>query len=160
MPSLTFQCGSTLALSSFCFLARSSLDSFLRVRRSMAACQLVRSLPLNRAVKPLGGVLSFGPALSSAGSALSARPVMPAPSRPASASAPSKCFIRDLLYRCSTPVQLQPQRLVVAQHLGAGLRVGVLGVHFDQRRSVVALLAQQLEQLAVGVRARGVLVER
>src|SRR6516225_6195765 len=31
----------------------------------MAPCQFFKSLPVNKAVKPLGGLLSFGPAFSS-----------------------------------------------------------------------------------------------
>src|SRR6478672_2154610 len=64
MPSLTVQCGSVLASAAFW---RLSISSWLPLRWLMGTLpfQLVKSLPLKRAVKPSGGVLS-GPALSSA----------------------------------------------------------------------------------------------
>src|SRR5882724_2463870 len=61
-PFLTVQCFMAfLTASSYC-----SLHIFLRLSIGTSPCQPVRSVPLNRAVKPLGGVLSLGPAFSPA----------------------------------------------------------------------------------------------
>src|ERR1700730_13431284 len=66
MPCFTVQWGRYFSLACFCLASSCSGVSFLRSGSSTRPCQLVRSLPLNRAVKPGGGVLSFGPAFSSA----------------------------------------------------------------------------------------------
>src|SRR5436309_2893227 len=63
MPSWAVQCESF----SFAFLTASAYCSLVILARLLictSPCQLVRSLPLKRAVKPAGGMLSLGPAFS------------------------------------------------------------------------------------------------
>src|SRR5437016_8454169 len=89
-PSLTVQCDRAFSLASFCFcfstnslpltfLSQAGIErGFLPVSAGSgiisSPCQPVRSLPLKSAVKPLGGVLSLGPAFSPASVQLVVRP--------------------------------------------------------------------------------------
>src|SRR5438128_1294065 len=82
MPSFTVQCGRNFSLAAFCASASFSGLNLARCGSSTSPCQLVTSLPLKRATNPGGGVLSFGPALSSAARAvvranIEARPSIP-----------------------------------------------------------------------------------
>src|SRR5438067_2329437 len=88
MPFSTVQCGRYFASASFCFWASCSGVNLERSRISTKPCQPDRSLPLNSAVKPGGGMLSCGPAFSSApaASAMSRNPA-------ANGSHASKLFI-------------------------------------------------------------------
>src|ERR1700691_1856589 len=94
IPSTTFQWARIFSSASACFFAKSSGGSLTRkagIERGFFPflsagsgtinnpCQLARSLPLNSAVKPGGGMLSFGPAFSPASivviAARSVRPI-------------------------------------------------------------------------------------
>src|SRR5437870_1725008 len=56
--------------------------------------------------------------------------------------------------------ELGPQALVVTQELRADLVIGDDGVDLDEREAVVTLLAEQAEQLAVGIAPQRVPIER
>src|SRR5262249_31658253 len=76
----TVEGSAALAVTALTRSAYGSGLSLARCGRGTRPCQPVRSLPLNRAWKPCGGVLSFGPALSPAvAAAASARATVKAP---------------------------------------------------------------------------------
>src|SRR5438105_15735236 len=83
MPSFTVQCGKYFLLASSCLAASCSAVSFFLSGSSTSPCQFVRSLPLKRAEKPGGGILSLGPAFSSS---------LAAATRPMATTIPNNTF--------------------------------------------------------------------